>query len=463
MAESLCPRTRFGILTERLDLLFKRLEYAEYKPAGQVRARRVFGGKKANAISKIASPKNRDYAWHAEYAEAMVLWLRQEMGYEHAPRDLFTAPVANEEDLIRYLHGGVRLPAGRDQLPRYSCQEEQALALTVKRMLVSIDDPEYFRKTEDLPAGVVGVDAAAMNRFVVAGGTLLPAPELAGVGNLLRLCIGCGRGADEFRLFEAVFEEHWKRRHEVIIGLDREEHFAGLASIGARTVQGKLLDGNFSEARVRAAEIDDWAEQGLLGADGPALARLRTRLTEALVHDETRAASTEKLSEHAALVFGKLSEGHITAMKCRACRAVSVCAQDAEDRIRCAKEAIAEAEARFPHRADETTNHKVDLGFIELIHLERTHQDEPRRHVEALKEKLAADDLQWLNRRMKAPLRKAKLLHWLWKATGRSRQTMLETARRLAGERPSVRKLCVFDVGAFRTELEQEFGSLSKR
>ena len=456
----LTQKQRLRFLKEHLGVGFDALAEAQYTVACETPYKRlVFDGKKANTIGKLFAPNNPSAPWRNRYAEPILAWLRETF-HLNPPDDFFVVALHTREELIQALVFNEThewSESNTRSLPLYGSADENAISLILKRIMASRDDPEYFRRTQEKPLGLIASDAADLKRIVVEGGTLIPGPELGKTANVHLLCTGCGRGSDEYGLFEAVLEAHWARRDEIMDSrIESEADYIGLAEVGARTVQASLLNGDFERATERAKIIEQWASQGLLGKEDGPVVKIRTHISEAIARDAGASEYNEKLLGDSAAAFGKFSKNYITALKCRACRAVALGDKNASDYIEAAREVIKGIPTRILDRVDDRKGHLVDLGFIELTHLEKQHQREGRRMDEALRSKVGVDELRTRIKETNAPLRRAKLLYWLWRATGRSRRAILEQARGFAAERPAVKNLCVFDVAAFRIELGQQ-------
>lgn len=448
----LTPEQTLAVLQEHFRFSYDTLAEATYEVEveGKKKRQLVFGGRKRDTLRKLFDDKYADIKWRHEYAAPLVAWLRVSLNLDIP--DLFLRSRTRDElsaILTRNHAHSWEVPKLR-QLPRYKTIDQNTIALILDRMMASRSDPTYFERTVERPQGLIGADASELRHIVIERETLVPAPELSKLANIHLLCAGCGRGHEEHKLFADVYEAHWSRRGEI-----ENDHasdpadYVGLAELVSRSVQSSMLDGDHKTAIERATVVDQWISSGNLGDRNTArVLRVKSRLAEPL---SDTAFSDDDFVQATANAFGPTSEGYISALKCRACRAVSRDAKDADMMIEEARAVVSQIASGQPNQAEAMREHHLDLSFIELIHLERQHKSEPRRHDEALGRQV--EELHQKRKQYRAPLRRAKLLQWLWRATGRSRRTLLEYALRLTAERPTVKSLCVFDVSNFRSEL----------
>lgn len=269
------------------------------------------------------------------------------------------------------------------------------------------------------------------------------------------------KGIDELIELDPVFRAAWERRDEVYASLEDRQQFLGLANIIAKWNHLTRLQGDRTLAYESARFVHTAAIQGHLGPKASAdRIELETRTRESLVGFVGFGEMIDTVGEY----YGEHSKEYLGVLQCAACQAVfheghgEEGFSTARDKIERAKQAVSHAKTVAARTGAEDLariiGRKDDIEFIHVSYIERKYRNDASR-LDAELRRYGIDSLLDLRRVTTAPLRRAKVNYWLWRAEGRSQMQRLQEALDLLDERKEVVSVCVLDVPGFRRELEE--------
>ncbi|MEP0467736.1 MAG: hypothetical protein ABJ226_06570 [Roseobacter sp.] len=375
-----------------------------------------------------------------------------------APPDSFTREFNSLSAFWKYC--SEPLSSEKRLTTKYATKADNEIAYQVDCWVSGLDrlGLDYFKP--DRARGIVPaqsqIDALTMLMKEADG---IPAPELVRLADsFFETCGGCGKGAEELEAVKPLLDTLWEQRVNYANRFDEPEDAVSTGILLSKVEIDHRLRGRSEQASDVADFVARLIREHVANPGNQRALNLAVKIRESLSPDSPLRKS---LAERFSAEFGPESMEFFDALKCEACKAAANNDPNFEGLLDDLKSRLRRLDRREhePEMAKKMDSQRGHIGIIELSRIEIKYRANSQMMDSKLREFGESNIVDILNVN-RSPIRRSKVLFWLYCAGGRTSSGLLEEALLNLDLRPSVRSICILDVVSFREQIMQEFQRL---
>ena len=408
-------------------------------------------------LRKLCNPNTAKGRWkHDEYDERICQWLRDQYNMA-APDDMFWTPLDNLEKFWNYC---AKAPAvDKYKMTKYATNAENQIAYQVDCWIAGLErlGLDYFRV--DSRTGIIAakpqIDALTLWLKEAQG---IPAPELVRLADsFFETCGSCGQGAEELETVRPFLEALWDQRVTYATKFDEPEDAVSQALLFSKLEHDRRFRKRAEEASSAAAFVTRLIKEHAQNSSNRKALKIALRVQESLDPDNVfRKSLTNRVEGE----YGPDSIEFFDTLKCEVCRASLLPSsnfkelhEDLTTRLNLLK-----GQAKTPEMLEKLREREGSLNFIALTSIWMNASS--KRACDDRLRQYGIEKIQMSLEMISQPLRRARLLFWLYCADYRKDIGLLQEVIHHLNLRPSVRVLCVVDVDLFKSEVMAELKRL---